>query len=202
MIVSDRNGRIACIVALLLSILFLGSAVAGASGSSQQYGGTPHINASEAPAALTKAYPLKTGPPSIGPPSSTPPRKTRAAPGTTLAPSSTNLFWLFWLALGGGLALILFLFWLELGGWQALRLIQRPTERTDEDSAKVPAPPATGRTKIVGSGQSAPYTPRFGTEVPGGSSRVGHERRASDDRQDREIEELDSSQRSSTRHTS
>jgi len=191
MIVSDRNGRIARIVALLLAILSIGSTAADASGSSQQrtpeYGGTTHINASEAPAALTKAYPLRTGPPATGSPSTSPLRKTRPAPSTTLAPSSSgNPFWPLWLALGVGLVLALFLFWLEIGGWQALRSSQRPIEGTDEDFAIVPAltPPATGRTKIVGSGRSAPYTPKFGTQVPGGSSRVGHERRASDGRQD------------------
>jgi hypothetical protein len=227
MIVSNRDGRIIRIGALLLAILSIGPAVAEASASAPprapEYGGAPDISSSEAPTALTKAYPLRTGSPSIGPPSTGPPsagplRKTRATRSTTLVPSSEgNRFWLFWVALGGGLVLALFAFWLEIAGRQALRLqarrlSERPTtdsplrvfiESTREDSAIVPAPtpPATSRTKIVGSGQSAPYTPRFGLQVPDRSSRAGQDGRASDDRQDREIEDLDGNRRSPTRHT-
>ena len=205
MIFSDRNRQIARIVALLLAILSTGSAAAHASGSSQQrtpeYGGAPQINASEAPAALTKAYPLRTGPPAAGPRSARPHsasprsanplRKTRPAPSRTLAPSSNgNLFWLFWLALGGGLALVLFLFWLEVGGRQTLRLSQRPKATTDQAAAiaLAPRPPATGRARIVGSRQLPPYAPRFGTQVRGITPGVGRERGASDDRQDREAD--------------
>lgn len=195
MIFSDRNPRIARVVALLLAILSIGSAAADASGSSQQrtpeYGGTRQINASEAPAALTKAYPLRTGPLSTGRTGTTPLRKTRPAPRRTLAPSSNgNLFWLFWLALGAGLALVFVLFWREVGGRQTLRLIQKPKARTGEGSAiaLAPRPPATGRTRIVGSRQSPPYTPRFGAQVRGIRPGVGRERGASDDRQDREAD--------------
>jgi sortase A len=115
-----------------LAVLSMASPDVYANNSSQQrapqYSATSSTG-SEAPASLTKAYPLSTGPlnKTRAAIATTPPRKAHAA-RRAVPPSeaSKHIPWLFWSVLGAGVLLILALFWVEIGGWQVRRSSHKP----------------------------------------------------------------------------